>query len=156
MNIFLCQILQNLQYIMKVIFVCSRWNDGKIDSVLACSALKQSYRMRLISGITQNNEVFKDETCIKEEACSNENSNSEVAGNYKMNVIYVYLNGPLEFISDRMSKRVGHFMPLTLLQSQFQDLEEPQEPEIFINIDIQRSISEIVDEIIEKIFPGNQ
>lgn len=41
------------------------------------------------------------------------------------NVVYVYLNGSRELIASRMHKRRGHFMPETLLDSQFEALEDP-------------------------------
>ena len=40
---------------------------------------------------------------------------------------FVYLQGSFEDISNRLSKRKGHFMPAGLLQSQFEILEEPQD-----------------------------
>ena len=39
----------------------------------------------------------------------------------------IYLKGDYEYIFQRMKKRAGHFMPLELLQSQFNTLEEPAE-----------------------------
>ena len=52
--------------------------------------------------------------------------------------IFVYLSGPLEVIKQRMEKRAGHFMPATLLESQFAELENPiGEPNIVpVNIDL--------------------
>ena len=40
-------------------------------------------------------------------------------------VRFVYLAGSLELIAARLGVRHGHFMPASLLQSQFADLEEP-------------------------------
>lgn len=63
-------------------------------AVIACSALKKSYRDILKAGIGQKTTV-------------------------------IYLKGSYAEIADRMRHRHGHFMPTALLQSQFDDLEEP-------------------------------
>jgi carbohydrate kinase (thermoresistant glucokinase family) len=60
--------------------------------VLACSALKESYRKRLVR-----------------------------AGDLRI----VYMKGDAETIQPRISSRSGHFMPASLLASQFATLEEP-------------------------------
>jgi carbohydrate kinase (thermoresistant glucokinase family) len=41
-------------------------------------------------------------------------------------VTWIYLKGSYEMVSQRLSKREGHYFPAQLLQSQFQDLEEPE------------------------------
>ena len=124
----------------------SRWSDSKENSILACSALKKSYRLQLISGVVHNENICDREALISQTCRSGE------LAFCKKPVIYVYLSGTIDFINDRISKRVGHFMPVALLQSQFQDLEEPCLPENFISIDIRKSVNELVDEIREKIF----
>lgn len=43
----------------------------------------------------------------------------------RTDVRLVYLQGDEELVSERLAKRHGHFMPATLLQSQFDALEEP-------------------------------
>ncbi len=46
-------------------------------------------------------------------------------------VFYVYLDGSRELIRSRMHQRTGHFMPETLLHSQFEALEDPRrEPNV--------------------------
>ncbi len=51
-------------------------------------------------------------------------------------VVFVFLSGSKETIAARLAVRRGHFMPTSLLDSQFADLEEPgpDEPEIRINV----------------------
>jgi gluconokinase len=41
-------------------------------------------------------------------------------------VKFVYLKGPPGLIAERLTNRQGHFFNPALLQSQFDDLEEPQ------------------------------
>jgi len=63
----------------------------------------------------------------------------------------VFLRGDYELISDRLRKRRGHFMDPKLLQSQFDDLEEPQSGEDAIGIELKRSPRELVREIKSKL-----
>ena len=58
------------------------------------------------------------------------------------NVKWVFLNGSFELISQRMHARKDHYMPASLLQSQFEILEIPHNG---IDVDIQKSPKEIVE-----------
>ena len=73
--------------------------------VIACSALKASYRETLRS--------------------------------VSRPVVFVFLNGLQVVILERMNQREGHFMPASLLDTQFADLEIPTgEPNVVtVNID---------------------
>jgi gluconokinase len=62
--------------------------------ILACSALKESYR-----AILKVNEQVR----------------------------FVYLKGTFAEIEARLKNRAGHFMPVKLLKSQFETLEEPMD-----------------------------
>ncbi len=57
---------------------------------------------------------------------------------------FVYLKGSKELIRQRMEAR-KHFMPSTLLDSQFETLEEPTDA---IVVDIQLTPDEIIDRIL--------
>lgn len=70
------------------------WNR-KNGAILACSALKKSYRDVLRNGLNTD-EIF-----------------------------FVFLEGTKLLISKRLKKRTGHYMPPELLDSQFAALEEP-------------------------------
>lgn len=82
--------LENLNASMK------EWNT-KNGAVLACSALKKSYRNLLRKGFKQDELVF------------------------------IFLDGSKKLISERLKKREGHYMPPDLLDSQFDALEEPEQ-----------------------------
>ncbi|WP_299536438.1 gluconokinase [Ulvibacterium sp.] len=86
-------------------------------AIIACSALKKSYRSILTEGVLQK-------------------------------IRFIYLKGSFEEVRDRMQKRKGHFMPTTLLKSQFDTLEPPQKA---ISVTIQQSPASIVLEILEHI-----
>ena len=54
----------------------------------------------------------------------------------KSDVEFIYLRGARELVSSRITQRMGHFMPPSLLDSQFATLEEPGEDEPAITVDI--------------------
>lgn len=83
--------------------------------VLACSALKQSYRDQLAAGSS--------------------------------GVRFVYLKGTREEIAARVAER-HHFMPASLLDSQFATLEEPDDA---IVVSIMQTKSAIVDAIVQAL-----
>jgi len=88
----------------------------KRGGVLACSALKESYRQLLMSS--------------------------------GVPVQWIYLKGELELIQQRMHARDDHFMPTTLLQSQFDTLEEPV---YGWHLDISKSADELVNDLQHRI-----
>jgi gluconokinase/shikimate kinase len=51
-------------------------------------------------------------------------------------VVFVFLAGSKATIAPRLAARQAHFMPLSLLDSQFADLEDPQADEPHIRVDI--------------------
>ncbi|MEB3212105.1 MAG: gluconokinase [Leptolyngbyaceae bacterium] len=83
------------------------WISADENVVLACSALKQSYRDQL-AGPQMSKHPSK--------------------------VQWVYLTGDYELIRQRLRNRTDHFMSDALLKSQFEALEEPKDA-IVVNID---------------------
>jgi gluconokinase len=84
--------------------------------IVACSALKRSYRERLARGAED--------------------------------VRFVYLRGELETVAARMAGRTGHYMPVSLLKSQFEALEEPGSDEDPIVLSIDSPVEALLDEIV--------
>ncbi|XP_036117867.1 probable gluconokinase isoform X2 [Molossus molossus] len=105
--------------------------------VLACSALKKAYRDILLRG--------KGDAPPKCDEPGKEGKLAEVT------LLVVYLSGSFEVISGRLRKRKGHFMPPELLQSQFDTLEPPSAPENFIQVSVDRGLSEIIAVIMEAL-----
>ena len=62
---------------------------------------------------------------------------------------FAHLSGPKELIAARMQARVGHYMPTSLLDSQFRDLEPLQQGEAGITLDITLPPAELVARIRE-------
>jgi carbohydrate kinase (thermoresistant glucokinase family) len=90
-------------------------SHSKTGLVLACSALKQSYRDLLSKDIQ---------------------------------IEWVYLKGSFKLISQRLAVRRHHYMPTSLLQSQFDTLEEPMD---VIEISIDQAIESIILQIKEQL-----
>jgi carbohydrate kinase (thermoresistant glucokinase family) len=70
-----------------------------------------------------------------------------IIGNRK-DVSLVYLRGSHDLIHQRMVARHEHFMPVALLDSQFQALEEPSPDERPIIVDAGRRPAEIASEVV--------
>ncbi|XP_063151251.1 probable gluconokinase isoform X1 [Candoia aspera] len=102
------------------------------NAILVCSALKKVYRC-----ILENGKID----------CQSLNNQQEEKGSAPRKILFVHLAGPMGLIASRLEKRSGHFMPPTLLQSQFDTLEPPCAPENFITVGLEKPVLEIVSEI---------
>jgi carbohydrate kinase (thermoresistant glucokinase family) len=69
----------------------------------------------------------------------------------RRDVRIVYLKGERDLIARRLAARDGHFMPPSLLDSQFAALEEPQPDEHPIVVSIVPHPREIVEEIVKRL-----
>ena len=63
----------------------------------------------------------------------------------------VYLRGSEELIAARLVRRTGHFMPPSLLASQFAALEPPGQGEHVLVIDIDQPVAAQVEEIVRAL-----
>lgn len=91
-----------------------QWNAQRKNVVLACSALKRSYREELAAAPVR----------------------------------FVYLKGSRELILSRLRARHGHFATESILNTQLEDLEEPQN---VVTVDIAQMPETIAGEIIDKL-----
>jgi len=89
-------------------------HDG--HAVIACSALKKSYRDNLSKG---NNDIK-----------------------------FVYLKGSRKLILGRLTDRKGHFAGPKILDTQFEDLEEPLDA---VTVEVTEDPESIASEIIRKL-----
>jgi gluconokinase len=78
-----------------------------------------------------------------------------IVGN-RPDVRLIYLKGDIELIGRRIAARHEHFMPTTLLQSQFDALEEPGPDEHPVVVSIEPRPREIVAHILEALQPRQQ
>lgn len=107
------------QWILSLRDAIQKWIADKRDVALACSALREQYRV------------------VLREADPNRES-----------LRFVYLKGTYEEIDRRLRSRVGHFMPESLLKSQFAALEEPG-PSEALTVGVNQPVSEIVAAITQ-------
>lgn len=66
-------------------------------------------------------------------------------------VTFVHLAGSRDVIAERMAHRPGHFMPTSLLDSQFAALEPPGADEGAVTVDIDASVGDVVAEIVKAV-----
>lgn len=69
----------------------------------------------------------------------------------RADVTLVYLKGSYDLIHRRLAARHRHFMPATLLDSQFAALQEPTPEEHPIIVDVDSSPAEIAAEIVRQL-----
>lgn len=78
----------------------------------------------------------------------------EVLIGERPDVTLVYLQGSKELIGRRQAARHGHFMPASLLDSQFATLEEPGEAEHPFVVSVDATPRAVVDTIVGAFFPA--
>jgi carbohydrate kinase (thermoresistant glucokinase family) len=66
-------------------------------------------------------------------------------------IVFVYLNGSYDEIDQRMKARKGHFMPESLLRSQFATLEPPAADENAIDVPIANTPEQVADTVLKKL-----
>lgn len=71
-------------------------------------------------------------------------------------VTFVYLRGRRDTLVERMRKRDGHFMPVRLLDTQLETLEEPDGDERVVVADIEMPLDDIVAALARKIETGER
>ncbi|MCB0937228.1 MAG: gluconokinase [Mycobacterium sp.] len=74
---------------------------------------------------------------------------------HRPDVAFLHLSGSADVVARRQASRPGHFMPASLVNSQFETLEplEPDEPGI--TIDVEQSVDSIVDEYVSRTRGAN-
>lgn len=97
-----------------------RATDPSRPIVVSCSALKRSYRDRIVRSAGRP-------------------------------VDFVFLTGPREVLRARMGGRKGHFMPVSLLDSQLATLEPPTPDERAITVSIEQPVEAIVEAVLGEL-----
>jgi gluconokinase len=62
-------------------------------------------------------------------------------------VRFIFLTGSRDLIASRMAARKGHYMPTSLLESQFAALEPPG-PDEALSIDIDQPLPDLINAIL--------
>ncbi|WP_242530526.1 gluconokinase [Nocardioides aromaticivorans] len=63
--------------------------------------------------------------------------------------VFVHLHGTREVIARRQASRPGHFMPASLLDSQFDTLEQLADDEAGVVIDVDQTVDAIVQQYVD-------
>nr|WP_316656312.1 gluconokinase [uncultured Gellertiella sp.] len=63
-------------------------------------------------------------------------------------VVFIHLHGSRVVIEGRMGARQGHFMPTSLLDSQFATLQPPGADELSVTVDIDQPLDAILADIL--------
>ncbi len=71
-----------------------------------------------------------------------------LSDNAGLSVGFIHLHAEQEVIAKRMSARQGHFMPESLLDSQYQTLEPLCDDELGVVIDIRQPIDAVVEDAL--------
>ena len=66
-------------------------------------------------------------------------------------VKFVFLRGDDALVEKQLRSRHGHFMNATLLQSQFDDLEQPQPDENVLTVELEQMPQQLVERIKAKL-----
>ena len=75
----------------------------------------------------------------------------DIITDQKEDVRFVYLRGSFSLIEQRLASRQGHYMPASLLDSQFEALEEPGAGEPAITLDTGAPAHELVNEVLNRL-----
>jgi len=103
-----------LEWLQKIGATLSEQWSNKEGAVIGCSALKIKYR-RILRGF-----------CLNYDPSTTPPAESPLG---QQIVNFLHLRGSFELLSKRMESRGSHFMPPSLLQSQFDTLEVPTQEE---------------------------
>lgn len=63
----------------------------------------------------------------------------------------IHLHGPIEVVAERLANRKGHFMPPSLLQSQYDTLELLEPRELGIELDLRQTPEQLITAAAEWI-----
>jgi len=91
------------------------------DTIITCSALRRSYRDILRSGVP-GSEVF-----------------------------FLHLHADFDVLLERMNQRTKHFMPASLLESQFDTLEPLEPDELGTVVDVAPPLETVVEEAAKQV-----
>ena len=84
--------------------------------------------------------------CIRDRTCSAlKRAYRDQLRSHAPDTVFVHLHGERDVITRRQATRPGHFMPASLLDSQFATLEPLEPDENGFVVDVDQSVDEIVE-----------
>ena len=123
--------------------------EKNIKKMARGQALNDDDRFEWLINLNQlAKEQLQFNSCIIACSALKENYRDLLKNGIENNTKWVFLSGSFEQISERLKQRTDHFMPSSLLKSQYETLEEPLGA---LKIDVFNSPKKII-EIIEREF----
>ncbi|MCR9228987.1 MAG: gluconokinase [Flavobacteriaceae bacterium] len=123
--------------------------EANVKKMSSGSPLNDEDRKEWLVALNKLAVEYKDRGAII--ACSSlkKNYRSLLRAGMGNCMVFAYLDGSFELIRSRLEQRKGHFMPLDLLQSQFDALEPPSNA---ITVSIEETPAKIVKRIIKELY----
>ncbi|MGI8433347.1 MAG: gluconokinase [Nocardioidaceae bacterium] len=78
-------------------------------------------------------------------------SHRDVLRRFAPDLRLLFLSGDRKLLTERMGSRQGHFMPSSLLQSQLDALEPPDEDEVAVEIEVDRAPEDIAETFVNSL-----
>lgn len=66
-------------------------------------------------------------------------------------VLFIELDAPIDLVGERMAHRKGHYMPTSLLKSQFDTLEPLEAEEVGIVVSVQDTPENVIEDAVEAL-----
>lgn len=124
---------------------------GNIDKMSAGTPLTDEDREPWLEEIARYARDQANQNGICVIACSALKRRYRQTLNMAGRVAYVFLDGSFELIASRMHLRSGHFMPDTLLISQFDTLQDPRKEPNVVTVSIESDAQTITDNAISAL-----
>jgi gluconokinase len=122
-------------------------NVAKMASGLPLTSLDREPWLRSVRTWMDDRAEFGESTIV---ACSAlRRDYRRTLGDGPGSIVFIHLAGDAEAITERIGARSGHFMPASLLDSQFGDLEPLAADEPGITIDVSQPVDVVVRRILD-------
>lgn len=125
--------------------------ENNINKMAAGVPLNDDDREPWLHDVAQYAHIKAGEHGICVIACSALKSKYRNILNQAGRLAYVFLEGSRELISARMHARSGHFMPESLLDSQFATLEDPRTEDNVVSVSIESTPEQIVGNAVQAL-----
>ncbi|WP_086478064.1 MULTISPECIES: gluconokinase [Arenibacter] len=122
--------------------------QSNVQKMASGHPLTDEDRMDWLLRLNQLAKEHREDGCIISCSALKESYRNILQKDIESQVVWISLEGSFQLISERLKQRKGHFMPASLLQSQWDTFEAPTEA---LTISVAASPKEIVSEIIRKL-----